>query len=188
MLDRHALRDKALVEAKNFSVIVGYLWVLFILLEAHKWVILRQHNMSSEFGYKVGFSLINALVLGKVIFIAEALQAGERLRGKPLIYSILYKSAVFSIILMCFHFVEQVLVGMFHGKTVAQSIPEIGGGGLEGILIVGVFMFVVLMPFVAFRELGRIMGEDKLKSLMFGRGTTAGTVHSGTQRDNDRVA
>ncbi len=187
MLDKHALKEKALVEAKSFSVIVGYLWVLFSLLEAHKWMILRQHNLSSELGYKVGFGLINAIVLGKVIFIAEALQAGEHLRNRPLIYPILYKSAVFSTILICFHIVEGVLIGMFHGKTIAQSIPEIGGGGLVGILIVGAFMFVVLIPFFAFMEFGRVLGEDELKSLLFGRRTKAGRVQPRVQQDNDRV-
>jgi hypothetical protein len=60
-----------------------------------------------------------------------------------------------------------VIVGMWHGKTVAQSIPQVGGGGLEGKLIVGTILFVVLIPFFAYTELRRGLGKDRLHSLMF---------------------
>ena len=188
MLDKRVVKEKAIVELKEFSVIVGYLWILFSLFTIHTWVVLRQHSLASELGYKAGVNLINALVLGKVIFIAEALRAGEHLRNRPLIYPILYKSAVFSIILICFHIVEEMLVAIFHGKSVAQSIPVMGGGGLEGILMVGVIMFVVLIPFFALREIGRVVGEEELKSLMFRRGTKAGSVQHRLQQGDDRVA
>jgi hypothetical protein len=55
-----------------------------------------------------------------------------------------------------------------HDKTLSQSIPKIGGGTLQGILMVGIIMFVVLTPFFAFRELGRAIGTEQLRSLLFG--------------------
>jgi hypothetical protein len=72
MLDKQTMKKRALAEAKNFSLVVGYLWVALSLLELHKWVILRQHNIGYELGYRVGFNLINALALGKVIVISTA--------------------------------------------------------------------------------------------------------------------
>jgi len=39
----------------------------------------------------------------------------------------------------------------------------------EGILVVGVIMFVCLMPFFALREVGRVIGDDKLHELLFVR-------------------
>lgn len=188
MLNKGAMKSKALAEAKRFSVIVGYLWILFSLFELYKWTILREHNLGSQLGFKVGFSLINAIVLGKVIFVAEALRTGERLKNKPLVQPILYKSALFSVILVCFHIVEDLLAGVIHGKTIAQSIPTMGGGGLEGILIVGVIIFIVLIPFFAFREFGRVVGEDELKSLLLGRGAKVEKLQSRARQDDDRVA
>jgi hypothetical protein len=41
--------------------------------------------------------------------------------------------------------IAETLVGMWHGKTATDSIPDVGGGSLEGILVVGVMMFVVLI-------------------------------------------
>jgi len=58
---------------------------------------------------------------------------------------------------------------LFRGKTLAESVPEIGGGGLEGQLLVGVMIFVVLIPFFAFSELRRAMGEAEFNDLVFRR-------------------
>jgi len=61
---------------------------------------------------------------------------------------------------------------MFHDKTIAQSIPALGGGGLEGILLVGLMVFIVLIPFFSFMEIARVVGEDELLSIIFKRRTS----------------
>ena len=166
---RTELKEKVIAEAKKFAVIVGYLWVLFVLLQLHKVTILREQNPLAPFGYRVGFALINALVLGKIILIAEAFHFGERFKAKPPVYEILFKSVVFSVLLVCCDMLEEVLVGMFHHKTITESIPKLGGGGTEGVLMVGLMVFIVLIPFFLFAEIAQIIGEDKLFSMIFKR-------------------
>jgi len=63
---------------------------------------------------------------------------------------------------------------MIHGKTFAESFSAIGGGRLEAILSIGALTFVMLIPFFAFRELGRMIGEEKLRALIYGRRTKVG--------------
>ena len=46
-----------------------------------------------------------------------------------------------------------------------------GGGSLKGILVVGIIMFFVLMPFFALKEIGRDIGDGKLYELFFIRRT-----------------
>jgi hypothetical protein len=164
------LKEKAISEAKKFVVIVGYLWVLFVLVELHKLTILRGLNSTS--GYRFGFALINALILGKIILIAEAFHVGERFKDRPLAYAILFKSVVFSVLLVCFDILEDVVVGVFHHKTITQSMPTLGGGGLEGMLLVGLMVFIVLIPFFCFTEVARVIGEDELISLILKRRTS----------------
>jgi hypothetical protein len=43
------------------------------------------------------------------------------------------------------------------------------GGSPKGILSVGVMCFVVLSPFFAFREIGRVVGRRELSALIFTR-------------------
>jgi hypothetical protein len=140
-----SLKQKASEEAKRMIVITAYLSVLLGVFELHR--------------------------LAKVILIADALHAGKRLAGATMLATVILKSGIFAMILICFNIVEDVLVGLFHGKTLAESVPELAGGGLEGQLIVGVMIFVALIPFFAFAELRRAMGQDAFDDLVFRRKT-----------------
>ena len=169
---RTELKEKVIVEAKKFAVIVVYLWLLFMLLELHKVAILRVEDPMAPLAYRVGFALVNALILGKIILIAEAFHFAERFKTGPLLYAILFRSALFSVLLVCCDMLEEVLVGVLHHKSIAESIPKLGGGGMEGILLVGLMVFIVLIPFFSFAEIAQIIGEDKLFSMMFKRRTS----------------
>jgi hypothetical protein len=169
---RTQLKEKAISEAKKFAVIVGYLSVLLALFEVHKLTILRGESSATAIGYRVGFALINALILGKIILIAEAFHFGERFKGEPLVYAILFKSAVFSALLVFCDILEEVLVGVFHHKTADESIPKLGGGGVEGMLLTALMVFIVLIPFFFFMEIARVVGEDELLSIVFKRRTS----------------
>jgi hypothetical protein len=67
-----------------------------------------------------------------------------------------------------------MIVGMIRGKTFAESFSAIGGGRLEAIFSIGALTFVMLIPFFAFRELGRMIGEEKLRALFYGQRAKAG--------------
>jgi hypothetical protein len=86
----------------------------------------------------------------------------------------LYKSLIFSIFLTGFHVAERMIVGMIRRKSFAESFSGIGGGRLQAILSIGALTFVMLIPFFALRELGRMIGEEKLRALIYGRRTKAG--------------
>ena len=166
------LKTGAIDETRELFGIFIYLWVLLSLFSLHKALVLNDESLI----YHQGFALINALALAKVVLVAEFFHVGDNLKNRPLIYPIMFKSAVFAAILLCFHMIEETLLGVLHGKPLSQSIPDIGGGTLQGILMVGIIMFVVLTPFFAFRELGRAIGTEQLRSLLFGGETTAGAA------------
>jgi hypothetical protein len=164
-----SLKQKALEEARRMLVITAYLWVLFSVFEVHRVAVLRGQHLPTS--YRIGFSLINALILAKVILVADALHAGKRKAGTTMFAAVMFKSGILAIILVCFNVVEDVMVGLFHGKTLAESVPEVAGGGLEGQLLVGLMIFVVLIPFCAFEELRRAIGQDAFNDLLFRRKT-----------------
>jgi|ERR1700741_2618623 hypothetical protein len=173
--EKTPLKERALTEAKKFAVIVAYLWMLFVLLQLHRLTILREQNPLGSISYRVGFALINALILGKIILIAQAFHLGERFKNGPLVYAILFRSALFAVLLVCFDIFEEVLVGLFHHKTISESVPALGGGGAEGMLLVGLMVFIVLIPFFSFTEVARILGEDNLFSILFKRRLRSGS-------------
>ena len=173
------LKEKATHQLREFLVITIYLWALFVLLVINQSVVLAR----AEPDYQAyGFAIFNALMLAKVLLTGEDLKFGTRFKDKPLLYSILYKCFIFTLFLIGFHIVERVIGGVLHGKSIAQSFPNVGGGSVQGILALGVTVFVALIPFFAFREIARVIGRSELWSLLLSRGTRVYTLQSRPQQ------
>lgn len=159
------LKQKFYREMKEFAVITLYLWVIFVLFLLYKSVILDEVRIPF---LAHGFAIINALAFGKIVLIARALHLGEWADDDaPLIYPTLLKSASFSIVLALCKILEAGLVGWFHKQSFQQSLTEIGGGTLKGILALTLLLFVLLIPFFGVGELIRVFGEGKLVRLFF---------------------
>jgi hypothetical protein len=163
-LQMNRLKEKIVAEGKQFFWIFVYLWVVLGLFSIHKSIVLHERTLI----YHQGFALINALILAKIMLIAEMFHIGNNLKNKPLIYPVMFKSAVFSVILMACSILEETLTELWRGKAISIAI---GGGSLKGVLVIGIIVFVVLMPFFALKELGRSVGDGKLYELFFGRRT-----------------
>lgn len=159
-----SLKQKAYHEFKQYVVIVFYLWLVFGLLLLYKSMILNEEHISTVAN---GIALINALVLGKFVLIAKAFRLGETADDAPLAYPTVLKSALFSLVLAVCKILEDAAVGFFHGNSFSQSIAELGGGSLKGILTLSLLMFVMFIPFFGFGELQKVLGERRLAQLFF---------------------
>src|SRR5271170_6074893 len=162
----HHLKETAFDEFKRFIVIFLYLWVVFGLLSIHKTLVLSQNHLDYP---EHAFAIINALIFAKVLLIGEHFHLGTRFKDRPLVYPVLHKCFIFTVLLICFHIAESVLVGVWHGSTIVDSIPPIVGGSIKGLLSVAVMCFVVLLPFFGFREIGEVIGRRELWTLIFTR-------------------
>ena len=165
------LKQRVFDEVIKFLAIAFYLWVMFGVFALHESVVSAKDHINYHF---YGFAVINALILGKVMLVAQDLRFADWIKDRPLVYPILCKAAAFSILFIVFDVVEEVLVGVFRGKTIGESIPTMGGGTLSGVFFVAIILAVALIPFFAFREVGRVIGERALHALMFTGGPEAG--------------
>ena len=163
---RQGLKQKVFREFMEGLTITLYLWAVFGLLVLHKSMILSEHHL--DFAYH-GLALINALALAKVMLVARKLDLSARMKDAPLIYPTLLKSAFFTVVLACFKIVEDTAIGLYRHESFRQSNSELGGGTWQGMLTLSLLIFVMLIPFVAFGELRRVMGEGKLGKLFFHR-------------------
>ncbi len=175
-IKKRSMKEKATEELKKFAILSAYLWVFFGVLQIHRAVLLKGQVPGSELRFRTGFALVKALVLAKFMLIAETVWVVKTFKDKPLIYSILFKSAVYAAILVCMDILEEITVGMFHGKPAAQSMTDFGGGGVEGIVLVAITGFVILIPLFAFREISDAIGREELKALLFKKRRTSSTV------------
>jgi hypothetical protein len=74
---------------------------------------------------------------------------------------------LFTIVLACFKILEDAGLGLYHGKSFQQSVADLGGGTLNGILSLSLIMFVILIPFFVVTELQGVLGEGKLAQTFF---------------------
>ncbi len=171
-----SMKEKVTEELKKFAVLSAYLWVVLGVLQIHRALLLRGQVPGSELRFRTGFALVKALVLAKFMLVAETVWVVKTFKDKPRVYSILFKSGVYAAILVCMDLLEEVTVGMFHGKPAAQSMTDFGGGGVEGIVLVGITAFVILIPLFAFREISDAIGQEELNSLLFKKRRTSTSV------------
>jgi hypothetical protein len=165
---KRTFKERIFHNFREFVAMFLYLWLLFALFTYHETIVLAKHHID----YKpFGLAFINAFVLAKVMLVAEELRIGTRFRRRAPVVPVLHKSLVFAIIFICFNMAEEIVIGLWKGKTVAESIPKIGGGSPFGLVIAGLMFTVALIPFFAFRELSRVLGKGVLETLLLkGRG------------------
>lgn len=103
---------------------------------------------------------IHSCSLGAPILLEEAKEAGLPPMPAP--------AAEFAVLFIVFHVADEVVVGLFKERTLTNSVPAIGGGGLAGQSCVSVILFIALIPFFAFRQISRVLGADRLNAMLFG--------------------
>jgi hypothetical protein len=114
-------------------------------------------------------AVIEALILAKVIMIGAVLRLGRGLEHKPLIYPTLYKTVVFTLFCVVFTVLEHAIKGLLTGTGFMGGIAEFFGKGGHELLANSLVVFVAFIPFFGVKELGRVLGQDKIQALFFQR-------------------
>ena len=169
-----SLKQKAAHEFREIATISLYLAFFFCALATYSMLLLGQFHIS-YFAY--GAALINALVITKVILIGEAVHVGDKFESRPLFYSAIYKAFMYGLLVLAFHFLEEIVKLLIHKKAVIAGLHQIR---LDDLLARSVIVFCTFIPLFAFREMRRVLGEDKFRALLFHDEATQKTNQSGS--------
>ena len=126
-------------------------------------LLLRQYNINEY--WSIGFALINAAVITKVIMIGEYAKLGKRYEYKSLLICAAWIAFVFGLLVFAFHVVEEVIKRMIHGADLSKSFTSIRFEQFAGRAIV---VFCVFIPLFAWREFRRVVGKEEFRSLFYG--------------------
>lgn len=159
------LKARALDEMKEYIVITLYLWLLFALFAEYKRLLLQENGINL---WNQTYAIVNAMIFGKVVLLGEVLKIGKRLEQHAPIWLVLGKSFMFTLLLMAFHVLEESIRAWFQGKPLS-SVQDFGGGSWQGMLVYGALLFVTLVPLFAFKEAQRVVGGEKLRTMLFKR-------------------
>jgi hypothetical protein len=143
-----------------------YLAIMFAAFMAYRRLILAAHDIIYT---DYGIAVIEAAILAKVIMIGGVFRLGRGLEKKPLLLSTLYKTVVFILFVGAFKFIEHMIKGLSQGKGLMQGLADHFGKGHHELLANLLIMFVAFIPFFAFKELGRVLGEGRVWELFFRR-------------------
>ena len=160
---RTGWKQKVLHEMKQYWLTVLYMALFFGAFYNFRRLILAHHGINYE---EYGISIIKALVLAKVVLVAESLRLGRGFEARPLIVPTLYKSFLFAACVALFTVAEYVIRSMFRGKGTMAGVDELMSRDYE-LLAAAFVVFLAFLPFFAIRELGRVLGEGTISKLIF---------------------
>ena len=163
-MKKKSLKEKIFHEMVEYWINVCYLTLVFAAFTQYRRFILASHDITYT---NYGFAVIEALILAKVIMIGDVVRLGRRLEQKPLIYPTLYKTAVFVVFVGIFTVLEHVIKGLWNGKELTELFGNSLGKGPNELLANSLIVFVAFIPYFGVKELGRVLGEDKIRALFF---------------------
>ena len=148
-------------ELKEFLSVFLFLALFFSAFTTYRMLLLDEFHLR-YFNY--GSALVSALVLSKIILLGEYAHLGRRREGTALIVSTLYKSLVFGLLAAAFRILEEAIKELVFRKP---SLLPVDNGTISELLARTLVMFCAFIPFFAFRETARVLGEGKLYELFF---------------------
>ena len=173
---KRSLKERLFHEVVEYWINVCYLTLVFAAFTQYRRFLLAAHDITYT---NYGFAVIEALILAKVIMIGDVVRLGRGLERKPLIYPTLYKTVVFTLFVAVFTLIEHGIKGLWKGEGFTSGVVDFFGKGSNEILANSIVVFVAFIPFFAIKELGRVLGEDKIRALFFRRRADQGSGNPG---------
>jgi hypothetical protein len=124
-------KEKIFREFGEYATIVIYLSLVFAAFTQYRRLVLAAHDISYT---NYWIALVEAFILGKVIMIGSVLRIGRRLENMPLIFPALYKTVMFTLLVVVFTLCEHGLKGLWTGKGFGSGLLEFLGRGAHELL------------------------------------------------------
>jgi hypothetical protein len=140
-------------ELREFVVIAAYFYACFAALLYYQWAV-----AGSADPWHAGTALVKALIIAKFVMIGEVAGLGARLKVPTVLHRIVVKCFLFLLMLIVLTVLEELIVGMVHGKSLAAVLADLAQRSLPQVLANILVMLLVLAPFISFRELSQALG------------------------------
>jgi len=150
-------------ELKQFLLVALYMYVCFIALLLYAASVAGAHVGITH----VGTALVKSLLLAKFVLLGHWLHLGDRSRRWRGIYSVLYQSLAMWLFMLLLTVIERVIETLVHGETIVSALAAFHGQTLVAALAHGMVLFLVLLPYIAFRQVGAVLGPGELNRIFF---------------------
>ena len=128
--------------------------------------------MLEEYGIRVSTFMaatVGALIVAKVVLLADLFPFINRFPDRPLIYNVLWKTGVYFVAAFGVHYLEHLVHFMRKHENFAAANRHL----LDEVVwphfwVVQMWLLVLLLVYCALRELVRALGRDKVRQMFFG--------------------
>ena len=151
-------------ELTEYWINFTYMAIIFSAVVFYRRLVLAEYGIHLD-DYFIG--VIKALVIAKVVMIAAFLRISRKFENKPLILPVIYKALFFTLFVMLFDITEMLIRGLIHNPVLTEVFSELKNHITSVWLGAALLIFFSFIPFFAFKELSRIMGVEKIRSLFF---------------------
>lgn len=158
------IKQKIKNEMQRYILYTLFLTFFFAAFTTYERLLLNFHGPFFPYGY----SLIQGLIMAKVVLIGETIKLGEKFSEKPLIVPVFYKTLVFCLFMIILSILEHVVTGCLIDKLSIDVVYErFISRGLSLALAKSVIVFFVFIWFFSVLETSRVLGNRKLFNLFF---------------------
>jgi hypothetical protein len=153
---KNGLKQRILHELIKYWLIVLCMAIFFGAFSSYRRLLLAHYGISYE---DYGISVIRALVLAKVVLVAETFRLGRGYEEKPLVVPTLYKTFLFTLCVAVYDIAEGLVRGLIGGLGPMGALDEVTSRFNYELLSRALVIFLAFIPLFAVRELRRVLGE-----------------------------
>ena len=151
---------------------VVYFFVAFQLLAFSRALILKQYGIQVSTFVN---ATIAALIVAKVVLIADQLPIINRFPNKPLIYNIAWKTFIYLVAALLARYVEKLIPFVREYKHIAIANRHLFTEVVwPHFWLVQIWLLVCFFMYCTIREIGRVLGHKRLRSMFLGPGCSDG--------------
>jgi len=115
-----------------------------------------------------------ALVMGKVVLIADMLPLINRYPDKPLAYNVIWKTVIYTAVSLLVHYLEHLIDFWRHAGSLSEGNRELFAKIVwPHFWATQILLVVMISCYCTMRELVRVLGRHRVLHIFFGTPTPA---------------
>ena len=143
---------------------------IFFLITFHI-VLLDRALMLREYGLRVSSvaaAAVMALLVAKVVLIADKLPFINRFPAKPLIYNVVWKTVIYVLASLFVHYLEHLIPLWWRGGDFGQANTDLWREIVwPHFWAIQLWLTVLIFLYCTARELIRVIGRDRIMQIFF---------------------
>lgn len=126
-------------------------------------------NIQESPSVSYGFAILKALSLSKFMLAAHAISPIAFKRGSSLYKLIAMRTSFNAVVVLMFSYVFAGIEGLFRRQDFFEAMRSFCDGNIERIVALTLMYWLIVLPYVAYRSLGEVMGRENLQSYLAGK-------------------